>query len=99
LKLFLLTLAVADDLGAIALIALFYSSGTDGRAPVPPRCWHWRGRSRRLLVGSEARSRCPAPRVGWRRMSGIASVAGVGFTVSLFVAVAASETRRRAVSR
>jgi NhaA family Na+:H+ antiporter len=32
LKLFLLTLAVADDVGAIVVIALFYSSRTDGRA-------------------------------------------------------------------
>jgi NhaA family Na+:H+ antiporter len=32
LKLLLLTLAVADDLGAIVVIALFYASGTDGSA-------------------------------------------------------------------
>src|SRR5262249_48880257 len=30
LKLFLLTLAIVDDIGAIVVIALFYSSGVDG---------------------------------------------------------------------
>lgn len=32
LRLFLLTLAIVDDLGAIAVIAVFYSEGIDGRA-------------------------------------------------------------------
>ena len=37
LKLFLLTLAIVDDIGAILVIALFYS-GTVSRRVAPARC-------------------------------------------------------------
>ena len=54
LRAFLLTLAVVDDLGAITVIAIFYSDGSSSATSSPRSCW-WRSGGSCSTGGSQGR--------------------------------------------
>src|SRR3569623_1044322 len=87
LKLFLTTVAIVDDMGAVAIIALFYSKGIDLGALLAG-AGLFDSKQTGMLGGIALADRlgiAPRPRASWSQLYGVLLLAGIGFTMSLFI--------------